>query len=59
MQDFLEKTNIDMTLRQSGSLTVETDGDLLIEAAALTLQGEPVKPLTTNTNSSLGERFKG
>lgn len=59
MQDFLEKTNIDMTLRQSGSLTVETDGDLLIEAAALTLRGEPVKPLTTNTNSSLAERFRG
>lgn len=59
MQDFLEKTNIDMTLRQSGSLTVERDGDLLIEAAALTLRGELVKPLTTNTNSSLVERFKG
>lgn len=59
VQDFLEKANIDMTLRQSGSLTVETDGDLLIEAAALTLWGEPVKPPTTNTNSSLAERFKG
>lgn len=52
------ESNINTTLRQSVSLTAETDGDLLIEAAALTCGGELVKPLTTNTNSSSADHFK-
>lgn len=52
------ETHINATLKQSVPLTVETDGDLLIDAAALTYR-EPFQSLATNTNSSFADCVKG
>lgn len=56
--DFPRETHINATLKQSVPLTVETDGDLLIDAATLTCR-EPFQSLATNTDSSFADCVKG